>query len=64
MKLATLMQYSSQYEYKSTPGVIKDIFNSENYKKLKSKYVKIEKRHFGHQYFNDPNDTHGAWPVY
>ena len=55
-KLMTLMQYWSQYEYKSTPGFIKDIFNSENYKKLKSKYIGIEKRHFRHQYFNDPHD--------
>ena len=55
-KLVTLMQYWSQYEYESTPGVIKDIFNSKNYKTLKSKYIGIDKRCFGHQYFDDPCD--------
>jgi hypothetical protein len=50
------MQYRSQYESESTPGVVKDIFDSENYKTLKSKYVGIDNRLFGHRYFDDHRD--------
>ena len=35
---------------------MKNIFDSENYKTLKSKYVGIDKKFFGHQYFNNHCD--------
>ena len=55
-KLATMMQYRSQSESEAIPGVIKDIFDSENYKTLRSKYVGIDKKLFEQQYFDDHRD--------
>ena len=55
-RIATAMQYRSQSESESIPGVIKDIFDSENYQTLKSKYVGIDKKLFGHRYFDDHRD--------
>ncbi|KAF8262452.1 hypothetical protein EI94DRAFT_1602204, partial [Lactarius quietus] len=55
-KLVTMMQYRSQSKSKSITGVVKDIFDSENYKTLKSKYVGIDNKLFGHQYFDDHHD--------
>ncbi|KAH8978700.1 hypothetical protein EDB86DRAFT_2761443, partial [Lactarius hatsudake] len=55
-RVATAMQYRSQSEAESVPGVIKDIFDGENYKTLKSKYVQINEKTFGHRYFEDHGD--------
>ncbi|KAI9458326.1 hypothetical protein BJY52DRAFT_1223445 [Lactarius psammicola] len=53
-EIATMMQYRSQCESESVPGVIKDIFDGENYKTLKSKHVQINEKTFKHH----------TWPVY
>ena len=55
-KISTSMQYRSQSESESIQGVIRDVFDGENYKALKSKYVQIDNTTFGHQYFDDHRD--------
>jgi hypothetical protein len=50
------MQYQSQSESESVPGVIKDIFDGKNYKALKTKYIQIDDKTFGCQYFDDHRD--------
>jgi hypothetical protein len=55
-KFATTMQYRSQSESESVPGVIKDIFDGKNYKALKTKYIQIDDKTFGCQYFDDHRD--------
>jgi hypothetical protein len=55
-KVAATMQYRSESESESIPGVIKDVFDSKNYKALQSKYVQIDKTIFGHWYFDDHRD--------
>ena len=43
-KILTTMQYQSQS--KSIPGVIRDVFDGENYKALRSKYVQMDNTTF------------------
>ncbi len=52
----TTMQYHSQSDANSVPGLITDIFDSENYQSLKSKYVQIAERVFKHKYFDNHRD--------
>lgn len=55
-KIATTMQYRSSSESGSIQGVIKDVFDSENYKALKSKHIQVDKTVFENQYFDDHRD--------
>jgi hypothetical protein len=45
------MNYCGTYE--SDPAVMKDVFDSENYKKLKKEYATIEGKQFSHKFFSD-----------
>ena len=55
-KVATTMQYRCQSESGSVPGVIKDVFDGENYKVLKSKHIQVDKTVFENRYFDDHRD--------
>ena len=55
-KVATTMQYRCQSESGSVPGVIKDVFDGENYKALKSKHIQVDKTVFENRYFDDHRD--------
>lgn len=50
------MQYRHQSESDAVPGVMRDIFDGENYKMLKSKLVQIDKKIFKHRYFDSSQD--------
>jgi thiol-disulfide isomerase/thioredoxin len=48
------MNYRGTYE--SDPAVMKDVFDSENYEKLKKKYATIGGKQFSHKFFSDLRD--------
>jgi len=53
--MATKMQYRDKYE--RTPGKTTDIYDSETYRSLGGKKVKLDGKTFEHQYFSDPRDV-------
>ena len=55
--MATEMAYRAKEQAKHTPGVIRDISDSENYRALLDKHVTVDRKQLSHKYFDDARDV-------
>ncbi|KAM5530025.1 hypothetical protein V8D89_016307, partial [Ganoderma adspersum] len=55
--MATEMTYRAKEQAKHTPGVIRDITDSENYRTLFNKHVTVDGKQLRHKYFEDGCDV-------
>ncbi|PIL32951.1 hypothetical protein GSI_05069 [Ganoderma sinense ZZ0214-1] len=55
--MATEMKYRAEEQARHTPGVIRDVTDSENYRTLLNKNVIVDGKTLSHKYFDDPRDV-------
>ncbi|PIL25594.1 hypothetical protein GSI_11342 [Ganoderma sinense ZZ0214-1] len=55
--MAKEMKYRAEEQAKHTPGVIRDVTDSENYRALLDKHVTVDGKSLAHKYFDDARDV-------
>lgn len=55
--MAEEMTYCNKEQHKHTPGVIRDVMDSENYRTLLTKQVTVDGKQLDHKFFEDPRDV-------
>ena len=55
--MAKEMEYRAKEQAKHTPGVIRDVTDSENYRSLLNKQVTVDGKQLSHKFFEDSRDV-------